>query len=87
MAREKRLRMADKITKDSIIGTVMVEHPVTAEIFQKHFKTAGCFTCPGAGREDIAFGVMMHNAKLDKLLADLNEAIEHEDSEVGQGQT
>lgn len=69
-----------KITKDDIIGTVMVEHPVTQEIFMKHFKTAGCFTCPGAGREDIAFGVMMHNAKLDKLLADLNEAIEHEES-------
>ena len=73
-----------KITKDMIIGTVMEEHPVTAEVFQKHFKTAGCFTCPGAGREDIAFGVMMHNAKLDKLLADLNKAIEQEESEAGQ---
>jgi len=68
-----------KITKDDIIGNVMEEHPVTQEIFIKHFKTAGCFSCPGAGREDIAFGVMMHNANLDKLLADLNEAIENEE--------
>lgn len=69
----------DKINKDMIIGVVMETYPVTAAVFRKHFKTAGCFTCPGAHREDIAFGALMHNARLDKLIAELNAVVNKEE--------
>ncbi|MFQ5737333.1 MAG: DUF1858 domain-containing protein [Thermodesulfobacteriota bacterium] len=65
-----------KINKDMIIGEVMEKYPATIDVFQKHFRTAGCFTCPGAGREDIAFGAMMHNARIDRLIKDLNAVVD-----------
>jgi hybrid cluster-associated redox disulfide protein len=79
-AGHERLQMAeDKINKDMIIGIVMETYPATAAVFRKHFRTAGCLTCPGARREDIAFGALMHNAKLDKLLAELNAVVDNQE--------
>ncbi len=66
----------EKINKDMIIGEVMEKHPETIAVFRKHFHTAGCLTCPGSDREDIAFGAMMHDANADRLVRDLNAAIE-----------
>jgi hybrid cluster-associated redox disulfide protein len=60
-----------EITEDMIIGDVMAKVPGSVEIFRKHFK--GCFTCPGSNVEDIAFGALMHNADLKKVLKELNE--------------
>jgi len=37
---------------------------------------SGCFTCPGSKTEDIAFGAMMHNTTPDKIIEELNEAIQ-----------
>jgi len=63
-----------RITKEAIIGEVIERHPETERVFKKHFGS-GCFTCPGAKNEDIAFGSMMHNVELDTVLAEINEAV------------
>ncbi|MEK6530880.1 MAG: DUF1858 domain-containing protein [Deltaproteobacteria bacterium] len=62
------------ITKDMMIGAVMEQYPSTIGVFKKWFGQ-GCFSCPGAKNEDIAFGSMMHNVELDKVLGELNIAI------------
>lgn len=62
------------ITKDMMIGAVMEKYPSTIGVFKKWFGQ-GCFSCPGAKNEDIAFGSMMHNVELDKVLVELNLAI------------
>ncbi|MBI5344085.1 MAG: DUF1858 domain-containing protein [Deltaproteobacteria bacterium] len=62
------------INKDMIIGEVLEKYPATEKVFKKHFGR-GCFTCPGAKNEDIAFGAMMHNVDIDVVLKELNEAI------------
>jgi hybrid cluster-associated redox disulfide protein len=63
-----------KITKNMSIGEVMEKYPQTSEVFMKHFGN-GCFTCPGAKTEDIAFGATMHGIDAEVILKDLNEAI------------
>ena len=66
---------AERITKDMLIGDVMRRYPETEKIFKKHFGN-GCFTCPGADREDIDFGATMHNVDAEAVVKELNEAIE-----------
>lgn len=66
--------MAEVITDDMIIGTVLRKHPESEAVFRKYFGK-GCFTCPGSDNEDIAFGAMMHNADLAAMLEALNAAI------------
>ncbi|MEE8575143.1 MAG: DUF1858 domain-containing protein [Thermodesulfobacteriota bacterium] len=66
--------MSDKITKDMSIGDVMENFPETEPVFMKHFGN-GCFTCPGAKTEDIAFGSTMHGIEVEIILKDLNDAL------------
>lgn len=61
------------ITKDMSIGEVMEKYPATEKVFMKFFGN-GCFTCPGAKTEDIAFGSTMHNVDPDDVIKELNEA-------------
>ncbi|MCL4873249.1 DUF1858 domain-containing protein [bacterium] len=72
------------ITRDMIIGEVMEKYPGTAEVFRKYFGK-GCFDCPGSGYEDIDFGSGMHNADIDALLRELNEAAEGKGKGKGDG--
>ncbi len=60
------------VTKDSIIGTVLKEHPRGNEVIQKYFG-GGCFTCPGINVESISFGAMMHNIDPEQIIKELNE--------------
>jgi hypothetical protein len=66
-----------KITTKSVIGDVIQMHPAAKEIIKKYFGT-GCFTCPGINVEDIGFGSAMHNLDPQKIVDELNEAIEKE---------
>lgn len=59
------------ITKDSIIGDVIREHPAAKDVIQKYFG-GGCFTCPGINMESISFGSMMHNLDPDKIVSEIN---------------
>jgi hybrid cluster-associated redox disulfide protein len=67
------------ITKDSIIGDVIRENPGAREVIQKYFG-GGCFTCPGINMESISFGSMMHNLDPDKIVKEMNELEESNDS-------
>ncbi|MBI5599751.1 MAG: DUF1858 domain-containing protein [Deltaproteobacteria bacterium] len=62
-----------KITKTMSIGEVVQKYPATEKVFMKHFGS-GCFTCPGAKSEDIAFGSMMHGKDVEEIVRELNEA-------------
>jgi hybrid cluster-associated redox disulfide protein len=66
-----------KITKDMSIGDVLENHPSTEEVFLKFFGQ-GCFTCPGAKMEDIAFGATMHGMDADAVVEELNKVISDE---------
>ncbi len=66
-----------KITKDMSIGEVLDKYPATEKVFMKWFGN-GCFTCPGAKTEDIAFGATMHGVDADEVVRELNEAAEQE---------
>lgn len=61
----------EKITGDMLIGDVMRKYPATEKVFKKHFGK-GCFTCPGADREDIEFGATMHNVDAEAVIEELN---------------
>ena len=63
------------ITKKSTIGEIFTKHPETEPVFKKYFGS-GCFTFPGSKTEYIAFGAMMHNIPPDKIIEELNEAIQ-----------
>jgi hypothetical protein len=41
------------VTKDSVIGDVIREHPGARDVIQKYFG-GGCFTCPGINMESIS---------------------------------
>lgn len=60
------------VTKDSIIGEVIRDHPGAREVIQKSFG-GGCFTCPGINMESISFGAMMHNLDPEKVIKEINE--------------
>lgn len=72
------------ITRDMIIGEVIEKYPGTAEVFRRHFGK-GCFDCPGSNYEDIDFGSGMHNADIDALLRELNEAASGKGKGEGDG--
>ena len=63
------------VSKEMTIGDVMDAYPETEEVFRTHFGQ-GCFTCPGARVESIAFGSMMHGLDPEAIVKDLNAAIE-----------
>lgn len=64
-----------KITKNMTIGDVIKNYPQTEKVIMKYFGN-GCFSCPGSKQEDLAFGATMHNVDVEKILKDLNDAIE-----------
>ena len=63
--------MADKITKDSVIGQVIKDVPGAKDVIEKYFGN-GCFTCPGINMESISFGSMMHNMDPQKIVDEIN---------------
>ncbi|MBF0520455.1 MAG: DUF1858 domain-containing protein [Nitrospirae bacterium] len=63
--------MAEKITKDSVIGHVIKDVPGAKDVIEKYFGN-GCFTCPGINMESISFGSMMHNMDPQKIVDEIN---------------
>ncbi|MBF0463544.1 MAG: DUF1858 domain-containing protein [Nitrospirae bacterium] len=63
--------MAEKITKDSVIGQVIKDVPGAKDVIEKYFGN-GCFTCPGINMESISFGSMMHNMDPQKIVDEIN---------------
>jgi hybrid cluster-associated redox disulfide protein len=61
------------ITKDMPLGQVVMEHPETIEVFFRH--GLFCLGCAAASFETIEQGALAHGLDVEKLIADLNEAV------------
>jgi len=62
-----------KITKKTVLGEVVMNHPETVEVFFKY--GLPCAMCHLAFNETIEDAAKSHGIKLDKLLKDLNKSI------------
>lgn len=62
------------ITKEMTIGEIIRRYPQTIPIFGKY--GLDCSECQIADFEEIEHGAGVHKADVDKLLAELNQAIE-----------
>ncbi len=63
--------MADKVTKDMTITSVLMMDRGTAQIFMKH--GMHCLGCPAAAGESIDQASAVHGIDADKLVDDLNQ--------------
>jgi hypothetical protein len=63
--------MAEKVSKDTVIGDVVKRSPEAKKVIEKYFGN-GCFTCPGINMESIAFGSTMHNVDPIKIVNEIN---------------
>ena len=70
--------MSEKITKDMTIGEVVSKFPEAAEVMLKH--GMHCVGCHVAGMETIEQGAVSHGMDLKKLLKDMNEAVEKDET-------
>lgn len=62
-----------EITKNSIIGDVLDQHPETAQLF---FSIGmHCLGCPASRGETIEEACMVHGADADRLVEALNSAV------------
>ena len=60
-----------EITKNSIIGDVLDQHPETAQLFL----SMHCLGCPASRGETIEEACMVHGADADALVKALNGAL------------
>lgn len=63
-----------KITKDMTIGDCVSKYPETADVFMNH--GMHCLGCAIAHSENIGQGAEAHGIDIDKLVDDLNKAVE-----------
>lgn len=63
------------VTKDTLIGDVIRMSPAAKAVIEKYFGN-GCFTCAGINVESLSFGAMMHNLDPNKIVAEVNAALE-----------
>lgn len=64
------------ITKDSIIGEVITEHPELIETFFAHGMM--CIGCPASQGESIGQASAVHQVDAASLVAALNDALQAE---------
>ncbi|RBP39537.1 DUF1858 domain-containing protein [Garciella nitratireducens] len=63
-----------KITKDMSITDIVNKYPETVDVLQAY--GMHCFGCMAARFENIEQGALAHGLDVDKLMEDLNKAIE-----------
>lgn len=61
------------ITSDMTIGEIIRRYPQTVAVFEKY--GLDCYECQVAEYEELAHGAGVHKTDIEKLLAELNEAI------------
>ena len=66
-------KVSGSITKDMPIGKVVMEHPEVVDVFMDH--GLHCIGCAAAHFENIAQGCEAHGIDADKLVDDLNKAV------------
>ena len=69
----------DTISKDSLIGDVLLEHPEAQEIMIKYFgEQVACTFCPGQAFDTFAMIAELHGIEedaVDAMLKEMNEVI------------
>lgn len=63
-----------KITKDMTITEIVQKYPQTIDVFMEN--GMGCLGCAAARFENVAQGASVHGMDIDKLIAELNKAVE-----------
>ncbi len=66
--------MANKITSDMTIGSVLAEYPAVAPILMEI--GMHCLGCPSAQMETLGEAAMVHGIEADLLLAKINAFVE-----------
>ncbi|NQU78757.1 DUF1858 domain-containing protein [Candidatus Woesearchaeota archaeon] len=66
--------MTDKITKDMPIQDIVMKHPESIDVFNKH--GMHCVGCAAARFENLAQGCEAHSIDIDEMVKDLNNAAE-----------
>ena len=66
--------MKEKITKDMVLGEVIMKYPRTMEVFFKY--NLPCAMCHFASGETIEQAAELHEVNLAKLLKELNKSVE-----------
>ena len=66
--------MKEKITKDMVLGEVIMKYPRTMEVFFKY--NLPCAMCHFASGETIEQAAELHEVNLVKLLKELNKTVE-----------
>ena len=68
-----------KITKEMTIQEVVEKYPPAIQVFMMH--GLGCVGCAIANFENIEQGAAVHGIDVDKLVSDLNKAVEDLENE------
>jgi hybrid cluster-associated redox disulfide protein len=71
---EAKESKSGKITKDMPIAKIVGEHPETFEVFMRN--GMHCVGCAAARFENLEQGCEAHGIDADKLVKELNEAVE-----------
>ncbi len=66
--------MTETLSKEMGIGEVVQKYPQTVDVFVGN--GLGCIGCAAASYESIEQGAMAHGIDVDKLMKQLNEAVE-----------
>lgn len=67
------------ITKDSLIGEVLLEYPEAQEVMLKHFgEQVACVMCPGQAFDTFAMIAELHGIEddvVDEMLVEMRQVI------------
>ncbi len=66
-------RAAVVFSSETLIGSVLEQHPRTKQIFERYFGD-GCFECPGQAYESIDMACRMHGVDSDMFIDELHAA-------------
>ena len=58
------------ITRDTLIRTVLMDHPDAAEVLER--RGLACASCLASGMETVSAVAVMHDVSVDALLDELN---------------
>ena len=68
-----------QVTKDTLIGEVLLEYPETQDIMLKYFgEEVACVMCPGQAFDTFAMIAELHgidDSIVDAMLVEMNETI------------
>ncbi len=71
----EKIKRGDRPTAATLIGSLLEAYPEAKPVFEKNYGE-GCFSCAGQAFETLAQTADMHGMKVEKILDEINLAIE-----------